>query len=570
MPFDLASSVPVAEPPKGGFDMASAKPVGGAPSTREFQENGGAPTNAAENPTSLMNILGAATEPGLAMLSGAVATPIAGLAGTGAMVTNALGVTNTSPADLVRRIQGMAYKPQTTGGKNAMTAFQYPLQKVAQAGQWAGGKALDATGSPMLATAVDTAMQAIPQVLLGKAGADALPVGRMAREGVAPEVQALADKGVTMTPGQRRGGMTNRLEQAAESVPLVGDIIKSARGKSVNQFSDAAVNDSLAPIGEKLAPGVTGHDAIKEAYTKLGERYDDVLPKLTGSLDGSGPKLLAAPGAPAAAAPITLRAELAGLKNAAAQRLPARESETFTQFVDREVIGKFDKSGAISGAGLKDIQQTLRKEISDFRKGGPYERKLADALTETDAAVRKMLTRENPQHAAELAKIDAGYALFKRAQKAASYSTTTGVFTPAQYQRAVKALDTSKDKARTAEGAALGQDMGKAGQKVLGSTVPDSGSPFRLATIDALLGGGGAAALGPKGVAAGLAVPAMYSNTGLRAMQSMYMKPPAVGNAAVRALPVGAMPAGTPVEKALQDDPQLRALLGLGTGIAGQ
>jgi hypothetical protein len=70
-----------------------------------------------------------------------------------------------------------------------------------------------------------------------------------------------------------------------------------------------------------------------------------------------------------------------------------------------------------------------------------------------------------------------------------------GIFTAAQLQNAVKAGDKSVGKGAFATGNALMQDLSGAGQRVLGSKYPDSGTAGR----------GLLALLAPGGVAAGLA-----------------------------------------------------------------
>lgn len=135
-----------------------------------------------EDPTSLKNLAGAATEPLLHLATGAVAGPIAGLAGMAAPLTNALGVTHTAPADVVRKVAEMAtYQPHTTGGKNATEAITYPLQLLAEGADRAGGAVSDVTGSPMLGAGVNTAIQALPMLVGAKAPIAApktvLPIG---------------------------------------------------------------------------------------------------------------------------------------------------------------------------------------------------------------------------------------------------------------------------------------------------------------------------------------------------------------------------------------------------------
>lgn len=95
-----------------------------------------------------------------------VSMPVAGIAGLGAVATNALGMTNTDPAEVVRNVSGaLTYQPHTESGAHLTGAATYPFQKLAEAGHYAGDKTLDATGSPALATVADTAINAAPMVL---------------------------------------------------------------------------------------------------------------------------------------------------------------------------------------------------------------------------------------------------------------------------------------------------------------------------------------------------------------------------------------------------------------------
>lgn len=108
-----------------------------------------------------------------------VAMPVAGIAGLGAIATNAMGLTETEPADVVHKVAGaLTYQPQTESGQHLDNVAMYPFAKLQEAGQYVGGKTLDATGSPALATAADTAVNVLPMALPMRA---AEPKGVLAR-----------------------------------------------------------------------------------------------------------------------------------------------------------------------------------------------------------------------------------------------------------------------------------------------------------------------------------------------------------------------------------------------------
>lgn len=93
----------------------------------------------------LENPMTAAGETVLNLGSQAVGLPVAGIAGIGASVGNALGLTKRTGADVVHSVgEAMTYQPRGEMGKHAAEIAAYPFQKLAEAGQGAGDKVLDA------------------------------------------------------------------------------------------------------------------------------------------------------------------------------------------------------------------------------------------------------------------------------------------------------------------------------------------------------------------------------------------------------------------------------------------
>lgn len=132
----------------------------------------------------------------------AAAMPVAGIAGLGAAATKAMGLTEAEPADVVHQVAGaMTYHPQTESGQHLTGAATYPFQKLAEAGQFAGGKMLDATGSPALATAVDTAVNVAPMAFMGKPAEPKGVLSRAADRHIEPQAAAIPEPmPVEMTP----------------------------------------------------------------------------------------------------------------------------------------------------------------------------------------------------------------------------------------------------------------------------------------------------------------------------------------------------------------------------------
>ena len=79
-------------------------------------------------------------------------------------------------------------------------------------------------------------------------------VGRMVspKASTNPQLAMLRDAGVNPTVGQALGGRMNALEEKLTSLPIMGDMISRARGKSLEGFNNAAINRATAPIGVRI------------------------------------------------------------------------------------------------------------------------------------------------------------------------------------------------------------------------------------------------------------------------------------------------------------------------------
>ena len=103
------------------------------------------------------------------LITQGAALPVAGLAGLGAAATKAVGLTDAEPADVVHSVAGaMTFQPISESGKHLTQAAMTPFEWLAKAGTVAGEKTLEATGSPVAATAVDTAINALPMAVDGE------------------------------------------------------------------------------------------------------------------------------------------------------------------------------------------------------------------------------------------------------------------------------------------------------------------------------------------------------------------------------------------------------------------
>jgi len=361
-------------------------------------------------------------------------------------------------------------------------------------------------------------------------------VSKMLAPSVAPAVQKLLDAGVGLTPGQILGGAYKRVEDAATSIPIFGDIIKNAQARGMSDFRRAAINQTLEPIGQKLPDGMgTGYEAVDYAHKALGEAYEGLLPSLTVKTDPA------------------FNNQVTALRTLALNLTPDY-AKKFENLVQSEVLGRFaPQTGVMTGETMKEVEATLGQQATRFGKvQDGHAQDYADAVRQLQAELRGLVERSNPAVADQLGAINSGWAKLVRVENAAGrQGATGGEFTPSHLAAAVRAGDNSVRKNASARGGALMQDFAQAGKEVLPSSVPDSGSPFRhaLEATVALLVGQEAHALPLmlKGAAVGGTLGAAYTRGGQRVVTPLLTQRPAAAQAAAKLLPylkTPALPAG--------------------------
>lgn len=346
----------------------------------------------------------------------------------------------------------------------------------------------------------------------GLAGAAAPAIAgaaaRVIRPNTSANVNALLDAGVKLTPGQILGGGFKRLEDAATSVPFLGDFIKGAQRKSVESFNEASINRALEPIGEKLPKGLSaGREAVEYAADKVGDAYDRLLPQMHGQLDPQ------------------LKTEIAGVQ-ALGRNLPAAQRGQLDRLIKSEITDRFTSGGRASGETLKMIESELGKSQKIFQRSEDYDtRKLGDAVQELQASMRRMFERVNPGKAQELAKVNTAYANLVRVQDAAGrMGAKDGVFSPSQLAGAVRKADPSKAKSAYARGNALMQDLSDPANAVLPPSIGDSGTATRAMVSLGLLGEIGK-------LSTGLSAALPYTSAGLIASRLALASRPQAANA---------------------------------------
>lgn len=307
-------------------------------------------------------------------------------------------------------------------------------------------------------------------------GALAAPVAGLVARGIkpksSPEVQLLMKEGVTPSPGQMVWAPVKAAEEKARSIPIMGDLIASSQRRSIAELNRAAYNRALRPIGKDAKGFPVGREGVDKVGEELGKAYDDLLPKLSFTADKSFHK------------DIQKLSEMVST-------LPEEEAKQFEKILRQQIVGKMTSSGKMSGETLKQIESELGFKASNYLKDQSFDkRQLGAAISELQSAVRNGLARSNPKYAKQLKNINKGWQNYTIIQRAGSYKGAEEGFTASHLDSAVKAANKSVRKGQYARGKATMQDLSDAGQKVLTSKVPNSGTTDR-AILAGMAGGAG-------------------------------------------------------------------------------
>lgn len=345
---------------------------------------------------------------------------------------------------------------------------------------------------------------------VSEAGLNSL--GKVLSPRVRPLVERLKAAGVNLTPGQILGGGARSIEDKLQSLPIAGGAVRAARERGIDSFNRAAVNRTLGPIGKTLPEHVaTGHDAVKFAEDALGDAYDALLPNLT----------------------VTPDAQLAaGLKSLGPQiqALPAPRQKQLKTILD-QAVSKLGRTGPVGGKEFKAVESDLSTFVRRYGATPDGDQQaMASVVADFRDELRDLLTRQNPNAAAELKAINTGYANLVRVQAAAGRSSAPeGIFSASGLNSAVRAGASGVRKKSMSKGEALMQDLSGAGKSVLPDSVPNTGSADRLMSGDLISN--------LTGLLASLPVIPLYSEPVQKALVPLLTARPAAARALAKALP---------------------------------
>lgn len=305
-------------------------------------------------------------------------------------------------------------------------------------------------------------------------------------------LQMLKEAGVKPTVGQSLGGFANWTEQAMTSIPIGGKKVATERFSAITDFNKGGLNKVTESIGYKVDD--VGHAGVAKAKQAISDYYK----KANNSIAG-----------------IKYDQEFADnlmqLRNMV-NELPQSEARKFNKVLTDSFGKRLSPNGAMLPDVYKKSQGIIGENVDNYINASSGEqRALGKAFQQLESLMKQQARRSNPEYAKMIDNADLAYAKLARVDRAAKAAgTTDGIFTPAQLLNAIKAEDDSAIGTGFSAGQGLMQDYASVGQRVLGNTLPDSGTPARAATLMAATGAGGLLGLG-KMAAAGAGTHALYT-----------------------------------------------------------
>lgn len=343
--------------------------------------------------------------------------------------------------------------------------------------------------------------------------------GRSLRGVQNADVRALADQGVPLTVGQTLSGSgalgagVKGVEDRLTGIPLLGDVVRERRLEGIRGFNRTAFDQGLAPIGA-TTNGVTGEAGIDLARGARSRAY-------SGTLD------------PVRLSPDSQFAQDIATAEAGAGRLPADMSARAQYAIER--AGENVDQGMLTGSGF---QQSLRRFRRTTNENAPLPNghDLGEVMGQAENAYTGLVGRQAPEVLPALNAANAANRNVEVLRDAVNRGRNgtrvgePGLFAPSQLNDAAAA---NARRFGNSQGTTDQPffNLTRAGQNVLPSSVPDSGTAGRLATLalPAALGGVGGAggyASGDTetGTKAGLGIGALLALGGTKAGQRTLTK----------------------------------------------
>lgn len=377
------------------------------------------------------------------------------------------------------------------GGAARLAAAKGPsfIKKIAEAGlKKAAKKPITTAGLGGMGYGAGAAEE-MEDVPLSAALGGSLGMGGQALAPVVSRQAKALGKEIPLTVGQYFPRM-KRAEEALTSVPLIGGGIRAQMERGMKAFPVFMYNRALKPLGVELPKNTSPRLAFNKARDIFNQKYKQAL---NGVEINASDEFLDDLSSIVASAKQS--AGVAGEKKAA----------DFENTVIQQVLGRV-KDGKLTGEAIQDIQKKIGEEATRFQKStDPIDGKIFDALTELDVSMMDLVAKYSPANKDLLQRTNRAYSQFVPL-RAAQAKAMEGVFTPAQAMSAVRAEERKAGAAglgRLAAGEARMQRPIEMAQRIIGPSLPNSGTGDRMLLGLAASGAGGALTGAPFGLELG-------------------------------------------------------------------
>ena len=274
-------------------------------------------------------------------------------------------------------------------------------------------------------------------------------MGMLGRRGAS----TLVEHNIQPTPGQFYSGLANWIEQAAESLPIVGTAVKQARQRPIEEFSRTALQATGVPAKE--LKGLAPDQALDVAQKYVDDIYEHVKPLLKPTQEGA----------------------TAIGRNAMHAMTNPLMTDAQRSAVQSWIDQKLGNYGAMDGEALKALDSELGYLARAYGKSpNPGDRPLGAAFQAVQDGLREGFHAALPPEAsAALKAADKGYRELLALEKAAGQHPEE-VVRPRALQRTLAQRDRQPIPRLFGDQA----ELAEAGSRVLGPTLANSGTADRL------------------------------------------------------------------------------------------
>lgn len=343
--------------------------------------------------------------------------------------------------------------------------------------------------------------------------------------------KTMRDRGVSLMPGQAMrdsgwiGRSLNRMEEAAESIPGFGQLIRQRREDSFRDFNRAAFGEGLSSIGRQTRN--IGEEGVEEAIDAYGGAFDEAF---------NGVRLL--PDNP----------YTQGMNDAVFRGSQGKFGDDFNRIMDDDIAPIFNPDGSLAGRGVQDMLEVTGDnaryydDLARGKVGGgvrePQARAQSGAFRAINEGTEGLIERQSPDVLSKYGQAKEAFRNTKVLQDAvhrARNGTRSGeasVFTPSQLADAA-AANAKKYGSTHGTTAQPFRELTKAGQEALPSNLPNSGT-FDRAIANGLVAapvvGSAYAAnegwISPEAAAALAVASGAYSRTGQKVLNRVLFDRP--------------------------------------------